>query len=80
MAEEAAGDIAIKIQNVVSTINLGVRLDLVKITNTARNAEYNPARFQVLHPAQRNLLPLSCLGGDHADSRAKVHFSHVCLR
>ena len=46
MAEEA-GDIAIKIQNVVCTMNLGVRLDLVKITNTARNAEYNPARFQV---------------------------------
>ena len=50
MAEEA-GDIAIKIQNVVSTLNLGVRLDLVKITNTARNAEYNPARFQVMHLA-----------------------------
>ena len=46
MAEEA-GDIAIKIQNVVSTLSLGIRLDLVKITNTARNAEYNPARFQV---------------------------------
>lgn len=51
MAEEA-GDIAIKIQNVVSTLSLGIRLDLVKITNTARNAEYNPARFQVYsdHP------------------------------
>lgn len=45
--DTAVPDIVIKIQNVVCTINLGVRLDLVKITQTARNAEYNPTRFQV---------------------------------
>jgi len=29
----------------VSTANLGVELDLRKISYTARNAEYNPKRF-----------------------------------
>jgi len=33
------------IQNVVSTINLGTRLDLKQIAMSARNAEYNPKRF-----------------------------------
>ena len=32
-------------QNIVSTANLGVRLDLRKIALTCRNAEYNPRRF-----------------------------------
>mmetsp|Transcript_16264 Transcript_16264/g.15599 ORF Transcript_16264/g.15599 Transcript_16264/m.15599 type:complete len:226 (+) Transcript_16264:97-774(+) len=38
----------IKLQNIVSTVTLGVRLDLDKITSTARNAEYNPKRFQAV--------------------------------
>ncbi|KJE96314.1 Tbpl2 protein [Capsaspora owczarzaki ATCC 30864] len=33
------------LQNVVSTANLGVTLDLKTITMQARNAEYNPKRF-----------------------------------
>jgi len=33
------------LQNIVSTVNLGVVLDLKKITLKARNAEYNPKRF-----------------------------------
>merc|ERR1711879_407717 len=34
-----------KLQNIVSTINLGCLLDLKKIATQARNAEYNPKRF-----------------------------------
>uniref|UniRef100_A0A7S0ZL16 TATA-box-binding protein n=1 Tax=Timspurckia oligopyrenoides TaxID=708627 RepID=A0A7S0ZL16_9RHOD len=34
-----------QIQNVVSTTNLGVSLDLKEIALRARNAEYNPKRF-----------------------------------
>eukprot|EP00510_Aplanochytrium_minuta_P002429 CAMPEP_0184022294 /NCGR_PEP_ID=MMETSP0954-20121128/10518_1 /TAXON_ID=627963 /ORGANISM="Aplanochytrium sp, Strain PBS07" /LENGTH=180 /DNA_ID=CAMNT_0026304637 /DNA_START=182 /DNA_END=721 /DNA_ORIENTATION=+ len=37
--------IDIKIQNVVATMNIGMRLDLAKISNQTRNAEYNPRRF-----------------------------------
>lgn len=33
------------LQNIVSTVNLGVSLDLKKIALHARNAEYNPKRF-----------------------------------
>jgi len=33
------------LQNIVSTVNLGCRLDLKKIALHARNAEYNPKRF-----------------------------------
>jgi transcription initiation factor TFIID TATA-box-binding protein len=33
------------IQNIVSTVNLGCKLDLKKIATSARNAEYNPKRF-----------------------------------
>lgn len=33
------------VQNVVSTVNLGIKLDLKKIALQARNAEYNPKRF-----------------------------------
>lgn len=53
MAEEGVSDIVIKIQNVVCTINLAIRLDLVQITQTARNAEYNPNKFQVRKPMMR---------------------------
>lgn len=34
-----------KLQNIVSTVNLGCKLDLKKIALHARNAEYNPKRF-----------------------------------
>ena len=34
-----------QLQNIVSTVNLGCRLDLKKIALHARNAEYNPKRF-----------------------------------
>ncbi|GMR61318.1 hypothetical protein PMAYCL1PPCAC_31513, partial [Pristionchus mayeri] len=33
------------LQNIVSTVNLGVKLDLKKIALHARNAEFNPKRF-----------------------------------
>ena len=33
------------LQNIVSTVNLGCRLDLKHIALHARNAEYNPKRF-----------------------------------
>uniref|UniRef100_A0A0N4ZUS4 TATA-box-binding protein n=1 Tax=Parastrongyloides trichosuri TaxID=131310 RepID=A0A0N4ZUS4_PARTI len=33
------------LQNIVSTVNLGVSLDLKKVAQSARNAEYNPKRF-----------------------------------
>lgn len=33
------------LQNIVSTVNLGCKLDLKKIALHARNAEYNPKRF-----------------------------------
>jgi transcription initiation factor TFIID TATA-box-binding protein len=33
------------LQNIVSTANLGCRLDLRKIALNCRNAEYNPKRF-----------------------------------
>lgn len=41
----ATGGIVPAVQNVVSTINLGVQLDLKRIAMSARNAEYNPKRF-----------------------------------
>lgn len=34
-----------QLQNIVSTVNLGCRLDLKRIALRARNAEYNPKRF-----------------------------------
>lgn len=38
----------IRIQNIVATISLGCRVDLDKIAQTARNAEFNPRRFQAV--------------------------------
>jgi len=35
-------------QNIMATVNLGCKVDLDKITQTARNAEYNPKRFQAV--------------------------------
>ena len=35
-------------QNLMATVNLGCKVDLDKITQTARNAEYNPKRFQAV--------------------------------
>lgn len=37
-----------KIQNLVSTANLNHNLDLLKIGNHCRNAQYNPKRFAAL--------------------------------
>src|SRR6218665_2304772 len=34
-----------QLQNIVSTVNLGCKLDLKKIAMIARNAEYSPKRF-----------------------------------
>ncbi len=34
-----------QLQNIVSTVSLGCKLDLKKIALHARNAEYNPKRF-----------------------------------
>mmetsp|Transcript_200 Transcript_200/g.398 ORF Transcript_200/g.398 Transcript_200/m.398 type:complete len:200 (-) Transcript_200:736-1335(-) len=34
-----------QLQNIVSTVNMGCRLDLKQIALKARNAEYNPKRF-----------------------------------
>jgi transcription initiation factor TFIID TATA-box-binding protein len=33
------------LQNIVSTVDLGVKLDLKQIALKSRNAEYNPRRF-----------------------------------
>ncbi|KAM7431061.1 hypothetical protein ABFA07_018324 [Porites harrisoni] len=44
MTAEQAG-IVPQLQNIVSTVNLGCKLDLKKIALHARNAEYNPKRF-----------------------------------
>ncbi|RWS30498.1 TATA-box binding protein (TBP): component of TFII-D and TFIIIB-like protein [Leptotrombidium deliense] len=38
----------LNLQNIVSTVNLGCKLDLKKIALHARNAEYNPKRFAAL--------------------------------
>jgi len=46
--EEEGPVIKIIIQNIVATCSLGCRVDLDKITQTARNAEYNPRRFQAV--------------------------------
>mmetsp|Transcript_35009 Transcript_35009/g.75584 ORF Transcript_35009/g.75584 Transcript_35009/m.75584 type:complete len:229 (+) Transcript_35009:138-824(+) len=46
--DEARETIQIRLQNIVATVNLGAPLDLDKITQTARNAEYNPKRFQAV--------------------------------
>ena len=37
--------LTIRIQNIASTANFGVRLDLKKIALKCRNAEFNPRRF-----------------------------------
>ncbi|PRP84179.1 TATA box-binding protein-like protein 2-like [Planoprotostelium fungivorum] len=42
------GGITVQIQNVVSTVHLGVPLDLKRIVNQAKNAEYNPKRFSAV--------------------------------
>jgi transcription initiation factor TFIID TATA-box-binding protein len=39
------GTLLIRIQNMASTANLGVRLDLKKIALKCRNTEFNPRRF-----------------------------------
>ncbi|XP_028395917.1 TATA-box-binding protein 1-like [Dendronephthya gigantea] len=44
MSVESSG-ILPQLQNIVSTVNLGCKLDLKKIALHARNAEYNPKRF-----------------------------------
>jgi transcription initiation factor TFIID TATA-box-binding protein len=45
--QDEAGDrtLLIRIQNIASTANLGVRLDLKKIALKCRNTEFNPRRF-----------------------------------
>jgi len=42
---QATSEILPQLQNIVSTVNMGVKLDLKKIALHARNAEYNPKRF-----------------------------------
>lgn len=37
-----------KIQNLVATGDLGCQLDLFKVCNQCRNAQYNPKRFAAL--------------------------------
>jgi len=44
LSAEASGIIP-QLQNIVSTVNLGCKLDLKQIALHARNAEYNPKRF-----------------------------------
>jgi len=45
-ADGLAGDkLLIRIQNMSSTANLGVRVDLKKIALKCRNTEFNPRRF-----------------------------------
>jgi len=41
----SATDIVPQLQNIVSTVSMGSKLDLKKIALHARNAEYNPKRF-----------------------------------
>ena len=43
--EETTQEQGIKLQNVVATVNLGVNIDLEKLSQTVSNAEYNPRRF-----------------------------------
>lgn len=44
--DEVGGKILlIRVQNIASTANLGVRLDLKKIALKCRNTEFNPRRF-----------------------------------
>merc|ERR1711972_255627 len=40
-----SSEIIPQLQNIVSTVNMGVKLDLKKIALHARNAEFNPKRF-----------------------------------
>merc|ERR1712226_280683 len=42
------------LQNIVSTVNLGIELDLKNIALKARNAEYNPKRFAAVIMRIRN--------------------------
>jgi len=49
------------LQNIVSTVNMGTKLDLKTITMHARNAEYNPKRFaavimRILNPKTTALI------------------------
>eukprot|EP00164_Ancoracysta_twista_P002505 GFYU01003334.1.p1 GENE.GFYU01003334.1~~GFYU01003334.1.p1 ORF type:complete len:193 (-),score=24.22 GFYU01003334.1:307-885(-) len=44
-ASEHPSGIVPTLQNIVSTVNMGTRLDLKTIALHARNAEYNPKRF-----------------------------------
>ena len=45
MNTNSSGKIFIRIQNMSSTANLGIRLDLKKIALKCRNTEFNPRRF-----------------------------------
>jgi len=40
-----ANEVVPNVQNVVSTVSLGIQLDLKRIALKAKNAEYNPRRF-----------------------------------
>ncbi|XP_014670016.1 PREDICTED: TATA-box-binding protein 2-like [Priapulus caudatus] len=53
ISQESSG-IVPQLQNIVSTINLGCKLDLKKIALHARNAEYNPKRFAAVIMRIRN--------------------------
>eukprot|EP01039_Chlorochromonas_danica_P000256 gene256-275_t len=46
--EDAEEAIQLQVQNIVATVNLDTELDLQRIAETARNAEYNPQRFQAV--------------------------------
>ena len=45
MHQPTENNIIPQLQNIVSTVNMGVKLDLKKIALHARNAEFNPKRF-----------------------------------
>ena len=66
---EASG-IVPQLQNIVATVNLGVKLDLKSVALHARNAEYNP---KVLSASLARAMP-----GTHSQLKG-IPVRHSCL-
>lgn len=77
---EASG-IVPQLQNIVATVNLGVKLDLKGVALQARNAEYNPKVRCLLYGSQRNFTPSGRLQALTSGTLpAQLRLPLVCLQ
>ena len=71
-----------QLKNVVSSVDLGTRIDLKSITMRMRNAEYMLLRFLALPDARQPVAPLqvqpkALLRGHYPTTRSQDHCSRI---